>query len=213
MAIGYSSRRTARRAETIDRALDIAVTIMTESGVGGLTLSEVARRLGIRQPSLYKYFASLHAMYDALFARGLAESEAAVLVAAEREPPGVTRIRAGARAIVRWAVDNPALAQLLFWRPVPGFAPTAETFAASVAQMRWVRSEFAAAVRAGELAAAADSDDAVRLHTVVLSGLISQQLANEPGASYADGAFSRLTDTALDLFFTRYGATDADPRH
>ena len=110
-------------------------------------------------------------MYDALFARGLAESEAAVLVAAEREPPGVTRIRAGARAIVRWAVDNPALAQLLFWRPVPGFAPTAETFAASVAQMRWVRSEFAAAVRAGELAAAADSDDAVRLHTVVLSGL------------------------------------------
>jgi hypothetical protein len=133
---------------------------MTGSGVGGLTLSEVARR----------------------------------------PHPGRRQ-------------DNPALAQLLFWRPVPGFAPTAETFAASAAQTRWVRSEFAAAVRAGELAAAADSDDAVRLHTVVLSGPVSQQLANEPGASYAEGAFSRLTDTALDMFFTRFGASDADHRH
>ena len=34
--------------------------------------------MGVRGPSLYKYFPSLHAMYDALFARGLAGSDAAV---------------------------------------------------------------------------------------------------------------------------------------
>jgi AcrR family transcriptional regulator len=66
-------------------------------------MSEIARRLGMRQPSLYKYFPSLHAVYDALFARGLDRSHAAVLAAAEPQPPETPRIRAGARAWLRWA--------------------------------------------------------------------------------------------------------------
>ena len=187
---------------------------MTEVGVGGLSMAEVARRLGIRQPSLYKYFPSLHALYDALFARGLAGSHAAVLAAEEPQPAGVPRIRAGARAGVRWAVDNPALTQLLIWRPVPGFAPTEATFAASEQQMAQLSAEFATAVRAGELRPEAVSAEALRLYTVVLSGVISQQMANEPGAGYDTGIFSSLTDAALDMFFARYapGGPDADPR-
>jgi AcrR family transcriptional regulator len=207
-------RRLVRRQQTIEEALDIAVVVMTEVGVGGLSMSEIARRLGIRQPSLYKYFPSLHAVYDALFARGLARSVAAVLAAAAPQPAGVPRIRAGAKAWVRWAVDNPALAQLLVWRPVPGFAPTEATFAVSVQQMAQLQAEFAAAVRADELRPQAASDEGLRLYTVVLSGVISQQLANEPGAGYNTGIFSSLTDAALDMFFARYapGGRDADPR-
>jgi len=83
--------------------------------------SEIARRLGMRQPSRYKYFPSLHGVYDALFARGLERSGAAVRAATEPLPPGAERLRAGARDWVRWAVENPALAQLLCWRVVPGF--------------------------------------------------------------------------------------------
>ncbi|HEU5111090.1 MAG TPA: TetR/AcrR family transcriptional regulator [Micromonosporaceae bacterium] len=209
------NRRLIRRQETVEEALDIAVVIMTEVGVGGLSMSEIARRLGMRQPSLYKYFPSLHAVYDALFARGLAHSHATVLAAAEPQPAGVARIRAGANAWVRWAVDHPALAQLLVWRPVPGFVPAEATFAASVRQMQQVRAEFTAAVRLGQLRSAAAGTEALRLYTIVLSGVISQQMANEPGATYDDGVFSSLTDTALDLFFARYthsGGPDADPR-
>src|SRR6266704_5478097 len=97
-AIMRPNRRLARRQQTIEEALDAAVAIMEEAGVGGLSMSEIARRLGMRQPSLYKYFPSLHAVYDALFARGLAGSGAAVQAAARPLPPGVARIRAGARA-------------------------------------------------------------------------------------------------------------------
>ena len=53
------------------------------------------------------------------------------------------------------------------------------------------------------------------MFTIVLSGLISQQMANEPAAGYDTGSFTRLTDTAFDMFFARYappGGTDADPR-
>jgi AcrR family transcriptional regulator len=209
MARAYSpvagmDRRLMRRQQTIEEALDAAVAIMEEAGVGGLSMSEIARRLGMRQPSLYKYFGSLHAVYDALFARGLDRSGGAIRAAVAEGPRGVVTIRAAGRALVRWAVENPALAQLLYWRPVPGFAPTAATFAPSVALMDQLRAAFAAAVRAGELHPDAASAEAPRLFTVVLSGLISQQMANEPGAGYDAGMFTSLTDAALDMFFARY---------
>jgi AcrR family transcriptional regulator len=198
------SRIERRRAAVIEEALEHAVAIMTDGGVGALSVSEVARRMGMRGPSLYKYFPSLHAMYDALFARGLAEERAAVLAAMDGLPRGVPRLHAAAAAIVRWCVEHPALAQLLHWRPVPGFEPSAETFAASVQDWEDERAEFAEAVRLGQLSPAADSDEAARLYTVILSGLISQQMANQPGASFAEGAFTRLTDTAVEIFLAAY---------
>jgi AcrR family transcriptional regulator len=208
-------RRLIRRQQTIEDALDAAVAIMEEAGVGGLSMSEIARRLGMRQPSLYKYFPSLHAVYDALFARGVQRSGAAVQAAVDAGPRGVVTIRAAGRALVRWAVQNPALAQLLYWRPVPGFAPSAATFAGSERLMDQLRAAFAAAVRAGELHPDAASAQAPRLFSVVLSGLISQQMANEPGADFDTGMFTSLTEAALDMFFARYtrpGGTGAGPR-
>src|SRR3954452_6790197 len=63
-------RRQRRRLETIEEIVDVAVEVMTEHGVGGLSLGEVARRMGMRTPSLYVYFDSKNAVYDAVFARG-----------------------------------------------------------------------------------------------------------------------------------------------
>src|SRR3954447_6751095 len=63
-------RRHQRRRETIEQVLDAAVEAMAEQGVAGLPLGEVARRMGIRPPSLYVYYDSKNALYDALFERG-----------------------------------------------------------------------------------------------------------------------------------------------
>lgn len=197
-------RVAARRRAVVDDAVRHAVDVMAEGGVGALTVSEVARRMGVRPPSLYKYFASLHALYDELFRRGVAANDAAVAQAVDGLPPGPDRLRAGVRAVVRWCVETPALAQLLYWRPVPGFEPSAATFEASVQQGSGVRQELATAVAAGHLHVDADSEDAVRLLTVLISGLISQQMANEPGAPFETGRFTRLTDQVVDLYLTRY---------
>jgi AcrR family transcriptional regulator len=204
-----SERRQRRHRETVQEALDHAVAVMGEAGVGGLSISEVARRMGMRGPSLYKYFPSLHAMYDALFVRGVAENRRAAWEAMEGLAPGLPRIRAGARATVRWCVENQALAQLLYWRPVPGFEPSADSFSASVDDMREARNELAAAVACGQLHPRADSDEALRLLTVVLSGLISQQMANEPAATWETGRFTRLTDAALDMFCAHHQPQEA----
>ena len=201
------SRRGRRRRETIEEALDHAIAIMAERGVGGLTIAEMARRMGVQGPSLYKYFPSLHAVYDSLFARGVAANATAIEQVIRAAPEGRERLREGVRATVRWCVGNPALAQLLYWRPVPGFEPSPETLALSVAGMQDARSEIANAVRRGELHRRADSDDALRLLTVIISGLITQQMANQPGAPFDEGVFSCLTDEALEMFFAHYAPT------
>lgn len=198
-------RRSRRRQDTIDEALDHAVQLMTERGVGGLTISEVARRLGMRAPSLYKYFPSgLHALYDALFARGIEEAGAATARAAGGLAPGAARLRAAGRGYVRWAVENPGLSQLLHWRAVPGFEPSAGAMASSHASQQVLADELQAAVDAGELRTEATGQEAIGTWTVLLSGLITQQMANEPGAPFDQGRFTRLTNPVLDLWLERY---------
>jgi hypothetical protein len=72
--------------------------------------------------------------------------------------------------------------------------------------MNLVRAEIAGAVRAKQLRPDAESDDAVRLLTVVISGVMSQQMANQPSATYEEGLFSRLTDEAIDMWVAQYQA-------
>ncbi len=205
-------RRSRRRLATIDEALDHAVDVMTEHGVGALSVSEVARRLGMRAPSLYKYFpAGLHELYDTVFARAVHSAVATASAAAGTLPPSVARLRAFGRGYVRWAVENPALAQLQHWRVVPGFTPSAEVMALSHRSMQTAVTELHGAVDAGELRPEATAEDALAIWTVLLSGLMTQQMANEPGASFADGRFTRLTDPVFDLWFDRYSTNPRRP--
>src|SRR6478672_7831113 len=125
-------RRAVRHQQTIDEILDIAEAVMTEEGVNALSLAEVARRLGVRPPSLYQYFPSLMAIYDALFLRGQVEHLAVMRQAMADVEPGLAALTAGLEAGGRWALAHRAAAQLLFWRPVPSFEPSPEAFAASV---------------------------------------------------------------------------------
>src|SRR5258708_29154034 len=121
-------RRGRRRQETIEEILDIAVVVMTEEGVNGLSLAEVARRLGVQPPSLYKYFPSLMAVYDSLFLRGQVEHLGVLRDGMARAEPGLAALQAGLEASGRWPLPHRAAAALLFWRPVPSFEPSPEAF-------------------------------------------------------------------------------------
>ena len=97
-----TDRRARRRQETIDEILDIAVAIMSEEGVNGLSLSEVARRLGVQPPSIYKYFPSLMAIYDELFLRGQSVHLEVMRDAMATADPGLDALFAGLEASGRW---------------------------------------------------------------------------------------------------------------
>jgi AcrR family transcriptional regulator len=185
-------RRARRRQETIEEILDIAQEIMAEEGVNGLTFSEVARRLGVQPPSLYKYFDSLMALYDGLFRRGQIAHLESMRAAMERAEPGLEALQSGLEASGRWCQANAPLAQLLFWRPVPRFEPSAGSMAPSSEMVRLQRQALADAVAAGQLGPGADSEEAVFLVSILISGVIGQTIANEPNLPWGQGRFTPL---------------------
>lgn len=199
-----SDRRARRRQETIEEILDIAESVMTEAGVTGLSLSEVARRLGVQPPSIYKYFDSLMAVYDALFRRGQAAHLKVLAAAMEEQGPGLDALLAGVEASGQWCIAHAPLAQLLFWRPVPTFEPSAESMTPSAEMVHLQRRALADAVAAGQLGPGADSDEALYLVSIIVSGVIGQALANEPHLGWGEGRFTPLLPKLLDVLVALY---------
>jgi AcrR family transcriptional regulator len=197
-------RTAARRRATVEEALDHAQAIVAEQGAGAVTVSEIARRMGMRAPSLYKYFPSLHAIYDALFARGNAQLTEYVDDAMRDCEPGLDRLLEGLRAFTRWGTRELGLAPLLFWRPIPGFEPSVRSYEPAQALLRRARDELRTAVHKRQLTKAADSEEAVRMLTIAIAGVCSQQLANQPGARFEEGLFTSLTEDVVDMFVNYY---------
>jgi AcrR family transcriptional regulator len=206
MTVG--SRRELRRNQTIDEILTIAVDVMAEVGVAGLSLSEVARRLGIRPPSLYKYFPSRLALFDRLFQLGHQQHLDDFRAGAEAAEPGLPALISALQASGRWAMANQPLAQLLFWRPVPGFEPSTEAFAPSQAMVEDVRRMLGDAVERGQLGPGAATEEGVAVLSVLVTGMLSQQLANAPQESFDQGRFTRLGPQIFAMFRDRYPLTE-----
>ena len=200
---GRPDRRARRRQETIEEILDIAVELMSEHGVNGLALAEVARRLGVQPPSIYKYFPSIAAVYDALFKRAASENLAVLRDAMARGEPGLDALTLGLEASGRWVLQNQALAQLLFWRPVPGFEPSPEAFAPSEDIARLQQQAIADAVAAGQLGRDA-LDDAGLMVSILIKGVLTQAMANEPHLGWNEGRYTPLFPKLMQLLPIAY---------
>jgi AcrR family transcriptional regulator len=199
-------RRQRRRQETIEQVLDVAVDVMAEQGAAGLTLGEVARRMGIRPPSLYGYFDGKHALYDALFERGgrlLLETLETARGGLTRTDP-VADFRHGLEVFVRWAVEHPAYSALLFWRPVPGFLPSEQAYAPATAVTELGRAEVVRLRDTGVLPPDVDVDRAFRASVTLVAGVVSQQLANAPGEPFDRGAWTTPLPDLLDMWFVHF---------
>jgi AcrR family transcriptional regulator len=205
-------RRARRRQQTIDEILRIAEAVMTEEGVNGLSVAEIARRLGVQPPSIYKYFPSLMAVYDELFARGQREHLEVMRTAMAEARPGLDALTKGLEASGRFLLKRSAIAQLLFARPVPSFEPSAESMAPSTEMVAMQRQAMADAVAAHELGAEADSMDAVYLVSTLITGVLSQTFANEPGVEWGEGRFTPLFPKLMQLLVAVYPPTEKAKR-
>ena len=204
-----ADRRQRRRQETIEEVLDVAVEVMVEQGVAGLSIGEVARRMGIRPPSLYVYFDSKNALYDGLFARGaglvLETMEGASARALENGRDAEQVLLDVAKTFVRWAVEHPAYSQLLFWRPVPGYAPSTDAYEPAVRLVELSRQRFSELQTRGLLRSDVPVDQLQRAWTVLTAGIVSQQLANAPHESFDKGSFTSALPDVVAMFVGRYG--------
>ena len=62
-------KRAEQRAETMELILDTAEELFSKHGLYGVTLKEVAKRVGVHHTLLNYYFADKKALFDAVFAR------------------------------------------------------------------------------------------------------------------------------------------------
>jgi hypothetical protein len=150
------------------------------------------------------------AIYDALFLRGQLEHLDVMRQGMAGAEPGLESLIAGLGASGQWLLANRAIAQLLFWRPVPSFEPSAEAFAVSIEMVEMQRAALAEAVAAGQLGPEADSDEAVYLISTFIVGVSSQAMANEPDLEWGRGRFSPLFPKLMRLLVAAYPPMESD---
>jgi AcrR family transcriptional regulator len=185
-----AKRREARVAGIVECAWKLA----GEHGIAGLSLHALAREVGMRQPSLYGYFDSKDALYDAMFADGnrqLIEHLDALKV--PRDARGA--LKQWLRAFAGFALEDPARFELLFQRHIPGFTPSAASYALAEEVLGRVYS----LMRAAGVTQQGDVDCIV----AVTAGIIEAQLSNDPGGTRWVRHLNRLVDLLVDDALTR----------
>jgi AcrR family transcriptional regulator len=164
--------REARRRSAQDAIVDAAWEVVRSDGLAGLSLRELAKRAGITTPTVYAYFPSKNAIYDAMF--GQAAIQFADLMSepyASEEPPAI--LAGGVRRFLEFCTSDSARYQLLFQRTIPGFEPSAASFAPAVRALGLVRERLA-------LNGVRDPRH-VDMWTALTTGLVDQQISNDPG--------------------------------
>lgn len=187
--------RARRRAETTAEILDAAWKLARRDGLASISMRDLGKEVGLRAQSLYAYFDSKAALYDAMFRQGHEQ-----LAEISRDWPLDLSDHADARgamkrfnqAFVSFCVGDPPRYQLLFQRVLPDWVPSAESYILAIQQLEQLRAA---------LASLGGDDRVVDLWTAMITGLVSQQLSNDPGGD----RWSRQVDTAVDLFFDQFG--------
>lgn len=186
-----STRIAARRSETRAEILTAARRLARRDGIAGLSLRDLAAEIGMQAPSLYTYFDSKSAIYDALFAAGYEELGARTDEALAALSPGASRtdmLISAVETFLDFCTEDPARYQLLFMHAIPGWHPSEEAYAASVASYERMVAQL------HELGIT--EPEHVDLLTALISGLASQQLANDPsGTRWRD-----LVPQAVEMF-------------
>lgn len=183
-------RRLAARERTRAEILDAAWELCRRGGLASLNLRELAAAVGMQAPSLYGHFASKMDIYDAMFAQGNA--------AALRELPPVEvtlsrvalerQFRQGLHDWVDFCLADTARYQLLYQRTIPGFVPSDASMELALANLDRARR--------GLATLGIEAPEALDLLTSVMSGLVDQQISNEPGGD----RWVRLTDDLIDMY-------------
>ena len=193
-----ASRRRLGFPHVRQAILLTARDVMRAEGAGALSLNEVARRLGLKTPSLYTYFPSKFALLDALFLDGMRmfRERLARLTAAG---PVEDLLEAGIANYLAFADENPDLYALLFERPIPGFVPSDESLAEAAALLSDGEALFQSAIDSGAIRSALDAARTRDLFIAVCHGITALKRANEPAAAPGEGRFGPLVPHAAAL--------------
>lgn len=193
-------RRAERHAATRAEILDAAWEQVRVSGLAALSLRDLARSVGMQPPSLYSYFGSKNAIYDAMYAQGAQQFVDEQKASMPLPDDPLEALKAVVHFFVEFCASDLARYQLLFQRTIPGFEPSPASFKISQDNLAEV----------GALLARYGVGDpaALDLFTALGTGLADQQLSNDPGGD----RWIRLIDEAVEMFYEHITKQAKKPR-
>ncbi len=182
-------RRAERHAATRAEILEAAWAQVRASGLAALSLRDLARNVGMQPPSLYSYFESKNAIYDAMYAQGAQQFVDEQRASMPTPDDPLEALKAVVHFFVEFCAADFARYQLLFQRTIPGFEPSPESFRISQDNLAEV----------GDLLARCGVGDPemLDLFTALGTGLADQQLSNDPGGD----RWIRLIDETIEMFY------------
>jgi AcrR family transcriptional regulator len=191
--------RADRRREARQAIVAAAWRLVRAEGLASLAIRDLAEEAGITTPTVYAYFDSKHAVYDAMFGEAATEFLGHMTAPYDTTTPR-DLLAAGAKRFVAFCVSDPPRYQLLFQRTILGFEPSSESYAPAVEALASSRQRLAAnGIRSARH---------VDLWTALTTGLVDQQISNDPGGS----RWSALVDEAVDMFIAHCEATKTRPK-
>jgi AcrR family transcriptional regulator len=179
--------REARRESARHAIVHSAWTLVHDDGLAALSLRELARRAGITTPTVYAYFESKNAIYDAMFGQAADEFAEVMTQPYDTDDPRAV-LASGVRRFVEFCTADVSRYQLLFQRTIRNFEPSPDSFTPAVRALDALRER---------LAANGITDPRhVDMWTAWTTGLVDQQISNDPGGE----RWSRLIDDFVDMF-------------
>jgi AcrR family transcriptional regulator len=166
--------REARRRSARQAILDAAWALVRSEGLAGLSLRELAKAAGITTPTVYTYFPSKNSIYDAMFSQAATEFADRMSERYDCADPRAI-LAAGVRRFLEFCTSDAARYQLLFQRTIPGFEPSPGSFEPAVRALDGVRERLA-------LNGIVDARH-VDMWTALTTGLVDQQISNDPGGA------------------------------
>jgi AcrR family transcriptional regulator len=181
--------RESRRQSARTAIVEAAWALVHDEGLAALSLRDLARRAGITTPTVYAYFESKNAIYDAMFGQAAASFASHMAEPYETDdPPAV--LQASARRFVEFCTADVARYQLLFQHTVSGFEPSPTSYAPAVRALNSSRERLA-------LNGFTDPRQ-LDMWTALMTGLVDQQISNDPGGD----RWIRLIDDFVTMFLT-----------
>ncbi len=118
--LSAKDRQQRNHEEMTAQILHVAREVMRERGVADINLQDIARRVGMRAPSLYNYFPGRTAIYDALFIQGMQMFRTRLETIWQTHGTTWQVLEKIIEQYLEFALENPDLYQLLFERPITG---------------------------------------------------------------------------------------------
>jgi AcrR family transcriptional regulator len=164
-----------------------AWSLTGEVGLSGWSIRDLAARVGITTPTVYAYFDSKLAIYDAMFGEAATQFADAMAEPYEASDPE-TRLHEQMARFMTFCTQDAARYQLLFQRTIPGFEPSPESYGPAVRALEDARGSLADC--------GVTAEEHLYLWTALGGGLAAQQLSNDPGGD----RWTRLVDESVSMF-------------